>query len=136
VENYPPLPLLSIILSTLLFSRDSSGTAEHAMVVSRLATMQQGARTDITGIPVMSQPEAAAMLNVSADSVQFAKKVLDQGSKELIGKVDRGEIAVSTPATIAELERLRAGGRDEKELKSIWRLDNNVQWLPQECQKG
>lgn len=106
------------------------------MVVSRLATMQQGARTDITGIPVMSQPEAAAMLNVSADSVQFAKKVLDQGSKELIGKVDRGEIAVSTPATIAELERLRAGGRDEKELKSIWRLDNNVQWLPQECQKG
>lgn len=54
--------------------------------------MQQGARTDITEISVMSQPEAAVMLNVSTDSVQFAKKVLDQGSEELISKIDRGEI--------------------------------------------
>ena len=42
---------------------------------------------------LISQPEAAAMLNVSTDSVQFAKKVLDQGSEELIQKVDTGEIA-------------------------------------------
>lgn len=58
------------------------------MVASRLANMKQGARTDLAEISVMSQPEAAAMLNVSTDSVQFAKKVLDQGSEELIQKVD------------------------------------------------
>lgn len=44
---------------------------------------------------LISQPEAAAMLNVSTDSVQFAKKVLDQGSEELIRKVDAGEIGYS-----------------------------------------
>ncbi len=63
------------------------------MVASRLANMQQGARTDLTEISVMSQPQAASLLNVSTDSVQFAKKVLDQGSEELIQKVDTGEIA-------------------------------------------
>ncbi len=62
------------------------------MVASRLANMQQGARTDLTEISVRSQPEAATMLNVSTDSVQFAKKVLDQGSEELISKVDHGDL--------------------------------------------
>ena len=73
------------------------------MVASRLANMQQGGdrksenfNTEISVL--ISQPEAAAMLNVSTDSVQFAKKVLDQGSEELIQKVDTGEIAVSTAA--------------------------------------
>ncbi len=61
------------------------------MVASRLANMQQGARTDLAEISVMSQPQAAAMLNVSTDSVQFAKKVIDQGSEELIQKVDAGK---------------------------------------------
>ncbi len=65
------------------------------MVASRLANMQQGARTDLTEISVRSQPEAAAMLNVSTDSVQFARKVLDQGSEELISKVDHGDLVFS-----------------------------------------
>lgn len=56
-----------------------------------MANMQQGARTDLAEISVMSQPQAAAMLNVSTDSVQFAKKVIDQGSEELIQKVDAGK---------------------------------------------
>jgi len=64
------------------------------MVASRLANMQHGGdrksedfNTEISVL--ISQPEAAAMLNVSTDSVQFAKKVLDQGSEELISKVAR-----------------------------------------------
>lgn len=59
------------------------------------------------------------MLNVSIDSIQFARKVLDQGSEELISKVDRGEVAVSTAATIAELpkkEQVEIVARGEKEI--------------------
>lgn len=45
-----------------------------------------------------TQTEAANLLNVSRESVVSAK-ILDQDSEELISKVDRGEIAVSTAAT-------------------------------------
>jgi hypothetical protein len=86
IQSYPKATI------SLNLKRRHLDTAQRAMVASRLANMQQGARTDITEISVMSQPEAAAMLNVSTDSVQFAKKVLDQGSEELISKIDRGEI--------------------------------------------
>jgi len=65
------------------------------MVASRLATLEKGVNQH-TEISAPSQAEAASMLNVSTDSVQFARKVLDQGSEELINKVDGGEIAVST----------------------------------------
>ena len=46
-----------------------------------------------------TQTEAANLLNVSRESVVSARKVLDQGSEELISKVDRGEVAVRTAAT-------------------------------------
>lgn len=49
--------------------------------------MQQGARTDIVEISTMSQTQAAELLNVSRESVVSAKKVIDQGSEELIKKV-------------------------------------------------
>lgn len=66
------------------------------MVAGRLANMKQGARTDIVEISTMSQTNASELLNVSRESVISARKVLDQGSEELIKKVDGGEIAVST----------------------------------------
>lgn len=109
---------------SLNLKRRHLDTAQRAMVASRLANMKQGARTDLTEISVMSQPEAAAMLNVSTDSVQFAKKVLDQGSEELIQKVDAGEIAVSTAAKIAELpkeEQVEVVARGKDEIKKAYK---------------
>jgi len=55
------------------------------MVAGRLANIKHGGdrKSDNfnTEISVsISQPEAASMLNVSTGSVQFARKVLDQGS--------------------------------------------------------
>ena len=98
-EGHDPI---GFVLS-LNLKRRHLDTAQRAMVASRLANMRQGARTDLTEISAMSQPEAAKLLNVSADSVQFARKVLDQGSEALIQKVDAGELAVSAAAKIAEL---------------------------------
>lgn len=122
-RNYLGNDPLGFVVS-LNLKRRHLDTAQRAMVASRLANMQHGGdrksedfNTEISVL--ISQPEAAAMLNVSTDSVQFAKKVLDQGSEELISKVDRGEVAVSTAATIAELpkkEQVEIVARGEKEI--------------------
>ena len=39
--------------------------SQRSMVAARLATMKQGARTDIASIDAMSQTQAAELLNVS-----------------------------------------------------------------------
>ena len=65
------------------------------MVGARIASMRQGARTDITEISAMSQKQASDLLNVSPDSIQFAKKVQTQGAPELI---NAGAIRTGPPA--------------------------------------
>ena len=88
---------------SLNLKRRHLDTNQRASVGAKLADMQQGARTDITQICGLSQPEAAELLNVSVRSIQSAKKVHDQGTEQLIQQLDAGEIAVSTAATIASL---------------------------------
>lgn len=46
------------------------------MVAAKLATLRQGARTDLTSIDGRSQSDAPEMLNVSRRSVQRAPKRL------------------------------------------------------------
>ena len=45
------------------------------MVGAKLATMQQGARTDLGRILPMSNDQAATLLNISTFSIKGAKKV-------------------------------------------------------------
>src|SRR5713101_3766846 len=52
-----------------------------------------------------SRAKAAALLNVSARSVENAARVLRDGVPELARAVEEGKIAVSTAATIAEAPR-------------------------------
>lgn len=56
----------------------------------------------LANVPAVPRAEAARLLNVSTRSVASAHKVIDRGVPELIDKMDRGEIAVSTAAVIAE----------------------------------
>jgi ParB-like chromosome segregation protein Spo0J len=77
--------------------------SQRAMVAARLATMRQGARTDLASIEAMSQSQAADLLNVGRASVQRAKEVIDHGAPELLAAVEHGDIAVSIAATLATL---------------------------------
>lgn len=54
-----------------------------------------------------SADHAARLLNVSGASVERATKVLDKGAPELIAAVERGKVAVSTAALIAEASPAR-----------------------------
>lgn len=50
-----------------------------------------------------SRDKAAALLGVSPRSVDMASKVLEKGTPELVAAVDRGDVAISRAAKIAEL---------------------------------
>jgi len=72
-------------------------TAQRAMVADKLASLKQGEKKADTGIPVSppSQAEAAAMLNVSVDSVQQARKIRKAATPETVAAVERGEITLN-----------------------------------------
>jgi len=75
---------------------------QRAMVAGRLATMRQGARTDLSPIGEKSQADAAILLGVGKRSVERAHVVLDCASQALIEACDRDLIAVSAAAKLAE----------------------------------
>jgi hypothetical protein len=78
--------------------------SQRAMVAAKLATLKQGARTDLSPIGEMSQADAAALLNVGKRSVERAKMVRDQAEPELIAAVERGDVSVS-----GAVEKIRRG---------------------------
>lgn len=72
-------------------------TAQRAMVGDKLASRKQGEKKPDSGIP-LSQPtqaEAAAMLNVSVDSVKQARKIRKTATPETVAAVERGEITLN-----------------------------------------
>jgi len=85
---------LGYVVSLNLHRRHLSGS-QRAMITAKLATLKDGQRKSAAQICAPSQQEAAKLLNVSRRSVQHARKVLDEGTPELIAAVERGEIAVS-----------------------------------------
>jgi hypothetical protein len=92
-------PLAFVIAKNL--KRRHLDESQRAMVAAKLATMRQGARTDLASIGAKSKAGAGALLNVGTKSVERAKKVREKGSKALIKAVEDGKIAVSVAAKLA-----------------------------------
>ena len=93
------------------------------MMGAKLATMKQGARTDLEPCANLrkvdkSQPDAAEACKVSRRSIQSAREVLDHGTEELIEAVEKGEVSVSAASVVARLpeeeqERVMSAGTEE-----------------------
>jgi N6-adenosine-specific RNA methylase IME4 len=77
--------------------------SQRAMVAAKLATMKQGARTDLSPIGEMSQVKAAELLNVGKRSVERAAEVRESGAPELASAVERGEVSVTAAADVASM---------------------------------
>jgi hypothetical protein len=75
-------------------------TSQYAMLGARLANLNEGRPRRTTETSVVSQAEAAELVRVSTDSIQFAKRVLQKGTRELVDAVDRGMLAVSAAAKV------------------------------------
>jgi ParB-like chromosome segregation protein Spo0J len=69
--------------------------SQRSLVAANLASLKQGARTDLGPIGPMSQAEAAKLMNVGVRSVKRAKVVKDSGDEETIKAVEKGEMSVS-----------------------------------------
>lgn len=93
--------------------------SQRAMVAAKIATLGQGARTDIASFEAMSQTDAASALNVSRSAVQRATAVRETGAPELVAAVERGKVSVSAAADIAtkpKEEQQQIVARGEKEI--------------------
>lgn len=91
--------------------------SQRAMAAAKIATMQQGTRTDLAPIGAKSQTEAAEELKVGRRSVQRAKTVIEKGSKALQKAVESGEVSVSKAAKVVDLpkpEQLKAAKQKEE----------------------
>lgn len=75
------------------------------MVAAKLASMKSGERTDLSSFDPrsVSQPQAAAMLNVSVPTVKRSKKVLTSGIPELQDMVTGGEVSAKAASEVAKL---------------------------------
>lgn len=93
--------------------------SQRAMVMARIATLPKGVRSDTAiAASVLTQEQASRLLNVSVDSGQRARKVIDEGAPELVAAVERGEVSVSAAAEVASLTKeeqivIVARGEDE-----------------------
>jgi hypothetical protein len=101
------------------------------MVAAKIANLEHGGdrkSNQAANLPLdaVTQPEAAALLNVGERSVRSAKQVLDECAPQLVSAVEHGDIAVSTAAEIATLpeeeqEEVIAKGESEILRKAnIW----------------
>jgi hypothetical protein len=87
---------IDYVVSLNLYRRHLTDS-QRAMVAARLADLKQGQKKADVQI-CTSVPEAAKKLHVSPRSVKTAKKVISEGTPELISAVDHGKVAVSAAA--------------------------------------
>lgn len=122
VTDYEGADPLAFVLSHNLARRHMT-ESQRGMVHARIAKLPKGVRSD-TAIAVsgMTQEQASAVLNVSADTGQRARKVIDAGVPELVAAVDAGTLSVSAAADIATLpkaEQAEIVARGEKEILAV-----------------
>ena len=77
--------------------------SQRAMVAAALANMPANTGVAANLQSLTSRADAAKLLKVSERSVNTAKKVLREGSPELIDAVQQGKVSVSAAADIATL---------------------------------
>lgn len=96
---------LNALVISLNLRRRHLSESQRAMVAAKLETLDQGRPQKHANLHVLpvSRSNAAQLLNVSSRSVANAAKVLQDGTPDLIGVVDRGDLAVSTAAELARL---------------------------------
>jgi hypothetical protein len=77
--------------------------SQRAMAAAKIASMRQGARTDLLQNCGKSQADAATQYKVSARSISDARAVLRHGTPEVATAVELGRVPVSRAVEIAKL---------------------------------
>ncbi|MBT9151376.1 MAG: hypothetical protein DDT40_01569 [candidate division WS2 bacterium] len=122
-------PLEFIISKNL--KRRHLNESQRAVVAARLADMRQGERTDLVEPSanlrkVISQPEAAVMLNISERMIQSVKS-LEREAPELLPQIERGKISV---------HEAKMKVKTEKRQQEIWQQKEAIEAGAIELPKG
>lgn len=119
--------LVSFVVSLNLTRRHLT-ESQRAMVAAKLANVDSAGRPkEIASIEaIISQTDAAKMLNVSRSNVQRAAKVQKEGVRELADKVESGQMPVSAAAVIAEMPKSRQRSMLKKGRKALRKLMNKA----------
>lgn len=108
--------------------------SQRAMVASKLAKVNQGARTDIQPLAHVREVDtkaAAQLLNVSPRSVESARAIERSGAPELVEAVERGEIRVRPAAEIAKLPKEDQPAAVEKHVRGTFGTGENEWYTPE-----
>lgn len=92
---------LAFVVSLNLARRHLSD-GQRASIAARIAKLPVGANQH-TAIAATSQEAAAAMMNVSTDSLQRAKRVQEVAPPEIVAAMDAGRISPSLAQKVTEL---------------------------------
>lgn len=99
--------ILRFVISKNLHRRHLDAS-QRAMIAAELANHRHGGdrRSDQAAtLPLVSQGEAARLMNVSARSVRDAAKVKNDGGSELVIAVKKGDVSVAAAAKVAKQAR-------------------------------
>ncbi len=100
-EDYQGSDPLGFVVSANLHRRHVS-ESQRAMVAAKLATLPRGSN-QYAQICAPSHKQAADLVGVSRRTVQHAARVHSKGLPELARSVERGDVAVSLAAKVADL---------------------------------
>jgi ParB-like chromosome segregation protein Spo0J len=96
-----PDPLAFVISANL--HRRHLTDEQRALVADKIATMKQGARTDLSPIGEMSQAKAADAMKVAKRMIERVRKVRKDGAPELVAALEQGRVTPSAAAAVASL---------------------------------
>lgn len=94
--------VVSYVLSLNLHRRHLT-EGQRAMVAAKIATMKQGARTDLSPIGGMSQADAAKALSVSKRSVERAAHVKQNADPVVLKAVESGDMSLHEASKVVQL---------------------------------
>lgn len=121
--------LAAFVVSVNLHRRHLS-ESQRGIVAARIATYAHGGdrvSEQAANLPLATQSEAAALLNVSKRTVHDAKKVLDKGGPELTALVESGDVKVSAAASVAEAVREDIAGLAHEDAREVVKAAAQVQ---------
>jgi hypothetical protein len=134
---------LSLVISSNVHRRHLT-VGQRAMAAAKAATLQAGgdrrSENFKTARAAPSQTEAGRAFDVSTDSVQRARKVIDNGSDDLKRAVETGAVPLKKAAKVADLpkpQQLEAAKQKEvakePDLSAPeWTAEDEAQYLAQE----
>lgn len=75
---------------------------QRAIAAAKIATLGKGRPTENVARATISQTEAAEKFDVSRDSVNRARKVLERGSEALVAAVEAGAVSITRAANVVD----------------------------------